>query len=383
MKPLFCSLTMFVLLVAFCLCSFASQFVPVTKYTIGQGAFGLDVVLGDFNGDGKLDVALTAVGQSLVYVLIGNGDGSFQKAKSYPGSPSLHAYGLAAGDFNKDGKLDLVVSDGGDVAAVSLLFGNGDGTFQAPVPCSAGPAPTTVAVGDFNNDGNLDIATASLSGGPANKGGVAVLVGNGDGTFQSSVLYSAGVAPNSVVVGNINGDTSLDIAAGTTGSIVAVLLGNGDGTFQKPIRNSIGVNPHYVGLGDFNGDGKLDVVATLENRNTDTNKVIIALGNGDGSLKTPLTITSPPRPQATAIADFNLDGALDLAIGASNSDGLDGLYLLLGKGNGNFSHGGNYQTGTSIPAATAVGDLNGDGHPDLVVLDGGTSVEVLLNTGTP
>jgi hypothetical protein len=237
-----------------------------------------------------------------------------------------------------------------------------------------------VAAADFNGDGNPDVAAETpvilYSGG---NGGVAVLLGNGDGTFQNYVLYAAGQYPNSLAVADFNQGV-LDFATGTTGSIVPVLLGNGDGTFQKGIPNHIGLNPHYLGVGDFNNDGKMDVISTLENTTTGQSKVVIALGNGDGTFQPPITLPSPPKPQATAVTDFNRDGFDDVVIGAPKSP-LAGISLLLGKGNGTFIHEGNYATGTLVPTAMAVGDLNGDGYPDLVVLDGGDAVEVLLNTG--
>jgi Tfp pilus tip-associated adhesin PilY1 len=373
--------SLLVFLAGLCAASFAGQFGPVAKYKIGGS--GYSVALADFNGDGVLDIAVTTqLPDFRVWVLLGNGDGTFQPPKSYPGSACDLVKGLVTGDFNKDGKVDLAVasadSHGG---GLNILLGNGDGTFQSPVCYPAGPFPVTVAVADLNGDGNPDVVVESpfiYSGG---NGSVAVLLGNGDGTFQPYMSYAAGMVPNSVAVTDLNGDHILDLATGTTGSIVAVLLGNGDGTFQKAIRNHIGANPHYVGIGDFNNDGKVDVITTLENTTAGQNKVVIALGNGDGTLQAPITLTSPPKPQATAVADFNLDGFDDIVIGAPKSP-LDGIYFLLGQGNATFVHDENYATGPLVPTAMAVGDLNGDGYPDLVILDGSDSVAVLLNTGT-
>jgi len=361
--------------------SFAGQFAPVSKYEVATGFSGYSVSLADFNGDGVLDLATTTeIPDSRVWIMLGNGDGTFQTAKAYVGSNVAIVRGVAAGDLNKDGKIDLAVaSSDSDGFAVNILLGNGDGTFGAPLAYAAGPFPTAVAVGDFNRDGNADLAVLSSDGGFA-KGGVAVLLGNGDGSFQRYVSYSAGVNPNSIEIADFNGDAIPDIVVGTTGSVVSVLLGNGDGTFQKAIRDKIGVNPHYIGVGDFNNDGKVDVITTLENTATQQNKVVIALGKGDGSFQPPITLPVPPKPQATAVADFNLDGFQDIAIGIPKTP-LDGIYFLLGRGNASFTQAGTYATGGLVPTATAVGDLNGDGYPDLVMLDGGDSVEVLLNTG--
>lgn len=359
--------------------SFAGQFGPVSKYKIGSEFVGYSVALGDFNGDGVLDIATSSL-SGFVWIMLGNGDGTFQTAKPYDGSDVAILRGIATADFNRDGKLDLATasadSDGG---ALNILLGNGDGTFQKPVYYPAGIFPTAVAVVDFNRDGNLDIAVMSTDGGEA-IGGVSVLLGNGDGTFKSEISYAAGVNRNSITVADFNADGFADISTGTAGGVVPVLLGNGDGTFQKAIRNPVGMNSHYVGVGDFNNDGKVDLITTLENTTTQQNKVVIALGNGDGTLQSPITIPSPPKSQVTAVADFDRDGFQDIVIGAPKAP-LDGIYLLLGQGNAKFVHEGNYATGSLVPAAIAVGDLNGDGYPDLVVLDGGDSVEVLLNTG--
>ena len=373
---IFCTVLFF----AFGLCalSFAGQFAPVRRTKITSGFVGKSVAVGDLNNDGILDIVVTEGPDGNAWVLLGNGDGTFSAPRSIAGSGGT---GLALGDFNHDGHLDLATvwasSQGG---GLNILLGNGDGTFGLPKFFTAGPFPQIVAVADFNQDGIADVAVESPFIYTGGNGSVAILLGNGDGTFKPSVEYAAGQYPNSLSVADFNGDCIPDLATGTTGSIVAVLLGKGDGTFQTAIRNHIGVNPHYVGVGDFNNDGKIDVIATLENTSTQQNKVVIAFGNGDGTVQAPLTISSPPKPQATAVADFNLDGLDDLSIGVQKSP-LDGIYLLLGQGNTNFISDGSYATGTLIPIATAVGDLNGDGYPDLVVVDLSDSVEVLLNTG--
>lgn len=381
MKSAFRVSSLLSVLLGLCAMSLAGQFTQVTKYKLSDGATGHSVAVGDFNGDNVPDIVLTSETSVFgLWILLGKGDGTFLPAQPIAGGGGL---GLTVADFNRDGKLDLATvfanSQGG---GLNIQLGNGDGTLQAPVFYPAGPWPTTVAVADFNGDGTPDLAVGSPLGAFGNqqqKGGIAVLLGNGDGTFQSYTLYSSGFHPNSPVVSNLDSDSIPDIASGTTGSIVAVLPGKGDGTFRAAITNRLGVNPHYVGTGDFNNDGKADVITTLENTTTGQNKVVIALGNGDGTLQAPITVPSP-NPQATAVADFNLDGVDDIAIGIAKTP-LDGIYVLLGQGNASFVHEGTYPTGTLVPTAIAVGDLNRDGYPDLVILDGSDSVEVLLNSG--
>jgi hypothetical protein len=191
---------------------------------------------------------------------LGNGDGSFQQAQSYAAGRS--PFSVAVGDFNGDGNLDLAVANyafNGN-GTVSVLLGNGDGSFQASRNFSAGTSPHSVAVGDFNGDGKPDLAVANLS-----SNNVSILLGNGDGSFQQAVNYAAGSTPVSVAVGDFNGDGKLDLAVANQGTYplfngtVSVLLGNGDGSFQSALSFSAGSGPSSVAVGDFDGDGKLDL----------------------------------------------------------------------------------------------------------------------------
>src|SRR6266436_5402770 len=161
---------------------------------------------------------------------------------------------VAVGDFNGDGVPDLVVADRVS-NNVSVLLGNGDGTFQTPVAFATGTRPQSVAVGDFNGDGKLDLVVANEG-----SNNVSVLLGNGDGAFQAAQNFPAGTNPQSVAVGDFNGDGKLDLAVANEGSgDVSVLLGNGDGTFQAALAFAAGDIPQSVAVGDFNGDGKLDL----------------------------------------------------------------------------------------------------------------------------
>src|SRR6266511_3263154 len=228
-----------------------------------QSAFGAatypeSVAVGDFNRDGKADLAVANVGSANVSVLLGNGDGTFQTALNY--ATGANPLSVAVGDFNGDGILDLAVANNGS-ADISVLLGNGDGTFRIAVNFSAGPYPESVAAGDFNGDGRPDLAVANLFSKT-----VSVLLGNGNGTFQAAAGYVVGTNPQSVAVGDFNGDHKPDLAVANFGSgNVSVLLGNGDGTFQTAVNYAAGADPYSVAVDDFNGDGTLDLVSANVN----------------------------------------------------------------------------------------------------------------------
>jgi hypothetical protein len=213
------------------------------------------MAVGDLNGDGKPDIVTANASADSVSVLLGNGDGTFQAKQDYP--TGFGSLSVAVADVNGDGKLDLVV--GNDNGVASVLLGNGDGTFQAEKEYVAGGG--RAAVGDVNGDGRPDIVTTG-------RGGVSVLLGNGDGTFQAKHDYATGGAnPISVAIGDVNGDGEPDIVTATWNSylyygagLVSVLLGNGDGTFQSPRDYVTGPQPESVVIGDLNGDGRPDIV---------------------------------------------------------------------------------------------------------------------------
>jgi hypothetical protein len=307
------------------------------------------VAVGDFNGDGKADLAFGSEGDSLT-VFLGNGDGTFQPAL---GSSADFPYFVAVGDFNGDGKPDLVAVDsyGYEAENMYVLLGNGDGTFQPAVIYAVGYDPVSVVAGDFNGDGKVDVAVANES-----SDSVSVLLGNGDGTFQAAVNYYAGVEPVSVAVGDFNGDGRADLAVATVGEALTVLLGNGNGTFQAAVSYSLSGEALSVAVADFNGDGRADLAAAL---GSDT--VSVLLGNGDGTFRAPLNF-SVKAPTSVAVGDFNGDGQPDLV---ASSGGSAYVSVLLGNGDGTF------QTALTYPSDSAyllvVADFNGDGRDDVAL----------------
>jgi hypothetical protein len=303
-------------------------FRPAVNYSAGTGPQSL--VAGDFNGDGKLDVVVANIAGN-VSILLGNGDGTFRAATNYPvgNSPSS----VAVGDLNGDGKLDLVVTNSGagnGVSSVSVLLGNGDGTFRAATNYNAGFGSLSVAVGDFNRDGRLDLAVVNLG-----DSDVVILLGKGDGTFQAPQTYPAN-APTSVAVGDFNGDGNLDLAVANIVTNqgfgnVSVFLGKGDGTFQPATDFVIGSNPNTVALGDFNGDGKLDIAVANYGGYGNAPSVSVLLGDGDGTFQPAVdygTGAGAYGSSSLAVGDLNGDGRLDVAVG-DGASGASTISVLL------------------------------------------------------
>ena len=274
------------------------------------------VVVGDFNGDGKADLALLFADINLVQVLLGDGDGTFTALPAIP-APDAAGFLFATADFNGDGKADLVLANN-FTDTLTILLGNGDGTFTA---AAAAPAingfPQSVAVGDFNGDGIPDLAVAINTGANGVPSSVEILLGNGDGTFTPTAESPAtGDNPASIVTGDFNGDDILDLAVANmyantfSPGTVTVLLGNGDGTFTPtPVSPVVGFLPNSIAVGDFNGDGIPDLVTANEADNT----VTVLLGNGDGTFGTALSPAAGTDPCFLTVGDFNGDGLTDIA----------------------------------------------------------------------
>src|SRR6266699_2929617 len=333
-------------------------FGPQTEYGAASKNGPSGIAVGDFNGDGKLDLAVVNFGDWNVYVLLGNGDGTFQAARSvYFASGGGFPWSIAAGDFN------------------------GDGTFQAPRTFAVGTNPAQVAIGDFNGDGKLDVAVSSVGSNT-----VSVLLGNGDGTFLPPLITPVGANPWYFAVGDFNGDGILDLAVADYGcpldcnsspsSTVTVLLGNGNGTFRPAPSLTVGNGPAGVAAGDFNGDGKLDLAVANLNENT----LSVLLGNGDGTFQAPHTFADPgmTHPYFVAVGDFNGDGKPDLVV---TNHLFTTTSMLLGNGDGTFQPAQDFPV-DSDPVFVTVGDFNGDRKPDLAVANlHSLNISVLLGNG--
>jgi hypothetical protein len=272
--------------------------------------------VGDLNGDGIPDLVGTTCGTDptcnsgfSLQVFLGNGDGTFRPPITRRNIPFLGT-APALGDFNGDGKLDIAYAghNSQDQGLMAVFLGNGDGTFGPLRQYSGFDNPSSIATADLNGDGILDLAVANQTG-----DFVGALLGNGDGTFQPQIVVKVKQHPVSVTLADLNDDGIPDLAVGYgSGAVYAVLLGNGDGTFQSPHYYQTG-SPAPMGVGDFNGDGKLDLSA---------DPGVIVLGNGDGTFVEPYQeygFTPPATGFANLIGDFNGDGRLDFAASSATA----------------------------------------------------------------
>ncbi len=325
-------------------------FVPVAPVAAGTGPGSAAV--GDFNGDGKQDLVVTNFSSNTASIILGDGAGHFGAATSFTTGAGTNPNSVAVGDFNGDGKQDLAVANFNSFN-VSILLGNGAGGFSAPTSFGVGADSVFVAVGDFNGDGRQDLALSFETD------YVSVMLGDGAGNFGASTNFSAGAGgqTHAMVVGDFNGDGKQDLAvANINPHFVSVLLGNGAGSFGAPTTFSTGNTPVSLAVGDFNGDGKQDLAATCQA----SAAVQIWVGTGTGSFTLSATLATGVLLLSATVGDFNGDGNQDVAIGSVNSY----ISIYLGDGAANFGNAINFDVGGG-PGSLAVGDFNGDGMQDL------------------
>jgi len=347
---------------------------PGSPITVGTGPYS--VAVGDFNDDGIADLAVVIQGSNDVTILLGHGDGTFTPAPGSPVAVGSDPRVVVVGDFNGDGFADMAVTNFSS-SSVSILLGHGNGTFTAAPgsPFPAGNSPDGMVVADFNHDGSLDLAVTNL-----NTNTVSILLGNGLGGFAEESPIAVGNSPNALAVGDFNGDGIPDLAvANANSNSLSILIGNGSGGFTPVSPVTVGTQPTSVTVGDFNGDGNVDLAVADEG----VNAVDILLGNGNGTFTaasgSPVTVGT--QPISLAESDFNGDGFADLVVANRSSNNVS---ILLGHGNGTFTASPLSPVAVgSFPISVAVGDFNGDGIPEFTVANSGSSnVSVFLNQVT-
>jgi len=350
-----------------------------------------DLIAADLNGDARPDLA--GIAASGAAVLLGNGDGTFQPIVTYPVFSWSQA--LTAGDFNGDGRVDLIVTINDINIGLSLLTGRGDGTFNPAVhfPNTSGFDSPAIAADDLDNDGKLDIvighSAACYTAPCVISRSITVMRGNGDGTFQPAREIIVGSSTAAIAIGDFNRDGIKDLALASSSSRVLLLLGVGDATFvQQPTMtltaDTFGVDANDIDIADLNGDTIQDLVVALP---LNGSRTAILIGNGDGTFRPPLIITEPQLriPQYQAVADYNGDGFQDLAMALGfGSNGL--IEIRNGNGDGTF---GPLVLYLPPPPLSSIGgihilstDFNGDGKPDIALNYGGASAAVVALRNT-
>ncbi len=339
------------------------------SYEVGKNPTSVSTA--DFNQDGLTDLITTNIGNNSLSVLFGNGDGSF--APHVLLHTGKEPRDLALNDFNQDGRLDIAVACSGS-DEIALFLGREDGSFLPGRRYAIHRTPVSITTGDFNGDKEPDLVVALRND------KVKVLLGNGDASFREGTQYEYGDTPTSIASTDLNGDGKLDLAVANGGpmsSAVSIWLGNGDGTFRAPVDYRTGKRPLAVDFSDFNNDHRIDLLVVNGEMDTFT----VFLGNGDGTFEDGKESGADAGPVYGLARDFNGDHFADVAIVNLQSSDLSILY---GRGDGTFRYPPkNYRTkGGPFAIASLTLTANQVGEPALVTADNGAgSISVFLHRG--
>jgi len=364
--------------------SACAQLAFEAKTAMPTGSSPSAVAVGDFNGDGDQDIAVTVESNNRVYIYNGHGDGTFSFAVSYV--VGTQPVAITAVDLNHDGKLDLAVANR-QSGTVSILIGNGNSSFATAVGYNVGSLPVSIAAANYDADGYTDLVTVNrgdVCGPPFNPcGTVSLLRNNGDGTFYAGATLYPGVVPDTIAAGvfTAGGDSDFVITSFTSNDFL-VYLGDGGGGFPIVKGPSATLTASVVLVADFNGDGNADVAISR----ADSGDVSQQLGNGDGTFQAAAIYSEGAvgaHPYSGTTADFDGDGHPDIGF-ANYSDNSIAVLRTRTAGNGGFDSALTFTGGLNGPSSIASADFNHDGKADLVVVNaGGDSITIFLNRSIP
>jgi hypothetical protein len=374
-----------------CAMTFGEASAQVATFTTRQyPLLGNTHIAADLNGDTRPDLA--GAGANAVSVMLGNGDGTFRAKTDFP--IGMQTQAVAAGDFNSDGRMDLMVTLNTPQLSLALLTGTGTGTFNPPTffPNTSGFDSPAIAATDLNRDGRLDLVVmhgiACFTAPCRAARSITILLGNGNGTFQTPSEIDVGTGPMAMTVVDLNRDGIKDVAIGGGNTELSILLGVGNGTFvRQPVVTLVPGGDLFsacndIGVGDLNRDGILDLVVPLGNG--EGNAIVIGNGNGTFQVRSRIQIDETFAPLHVAVADYNRDGFLDIA--RTMGDGTNGLLQILrGNGDGTFQAPNRYLVPPPSRGGIMIlaGDWNADAKPDIAFVEGGAGaplIDVLTNT---
>jgi hypothetical protein len=358
-------------------CVFACNWTPAPTPALPTAVSPNSVIGADLDGDGKVDLVVADSGGK-VSVLLGNGNGSFAARVDYPSDAG--SFAVAAMDLNGDGKPDLAVANSGG-GTVSVLLNKGNGTFAPAALYPTGAGSTAVAALDLNGDGHPDLVVTNFNG-----SNLSVLINSGNGTFAAASYHGTGAGPSSIAALDLDGDGHADLAVADRGGAggVRILLGSGTGTFSAGLDYPTGPGPDAIVALDLNGDGHPDL-ATANAGDPNNGTVSVLFGNGNGTFAAPVNYPTGLLPTSVSALDVNGDGKPDLAVAGQSptSPGTGVVSVLQNQGNGVFGPRIDHPAGGNFISAAAL-DLNGDGHPDFAVTDySSNQVIVLLEVCSP